>query len=124
MIDALRKYFLFLFFVSQTALYSQVLGTKPYSFDLGTSNSYVSEISTQLSQGDIYSNERGYGFTSQVSNSFERPNLFLKILGMNLLMMGFVINKLHLKLIFLKENGGLHSGWKLDLKMYLLQKSL
>jgi len=78
LIEIIKKHYLFLFIVLQTSIYSQVLETKPYSFDLGTSNSYADELSTQLGTGDIYKKEIGYGFTSQVLNSFERANLFSK----------------------------------------------
>lgn len=78
MIDILRKYFLLLFISFQTSIFSQVLETKPYSFDLGTSNSSVDELSNQLSESDIYTKESGYGFTYQESRSFERTELYLK----------------------------------------------
>lgn len=78
MIDFLRKYFLFILIVFQTSLYSQVLETKPYSFDLGTQNTNENNISTVLNKDDIYTTEIGYGFTSPVISYFERTNLFLK----------------------------------------------
>ena len=52
--------------------------TKPYSFDLGNSNSKVDELSIQLSGNNIYSNKLAYGFTSAVSSSFERTKLYTK----------------------------------------------
>ena len=52
--------------------------TKPYSFDVGNSNSKVNEHSIQLSGNNIYSNKLEYGFTSAVSSSFERTELYTK----------------------------------------------
>lgn len=76
LIYIIRKYFLFLVIVFQSSIYSQVSETKPYSFDLGSSNSSVNELSTQLSKSDIYTNESKYGFTDVVSNSFLREKLY------------------------------------------------
>ena len=49
---------------------------KNYLFDMGAADSKVVSGYTRVTPGDVYTAERGYGFTTRVSGAFEVAEAF------------------------------------------------
>ena len=66
---------LFIIFTS-TASLASAGELKNYLFDMGAANSKVASGYTRVTSGDVYTAERGYGFTTRVSGAFEVAEAF------------------------------------------------
>ena len=71
----MRILILFIAFAS-TASFASASDLKNYLFDMGAADSKVASGYIRVTPDDVYTAERGYGFTSRVSGSFEAAEAF------------------------------------------------